>query len=206
MPLYRPSEDPCACGQPKSQVAKVCTRCRRARITQPCAACGQPFTMVPSRPRAACSRECAYRLRGQRSRDTQSRRQTLVCEWCGAEKLAPPSRAARRFCSPVCAYAANTGAGNIRWKGGVTTESRAFYSSTEWRNLCARVWARDRRHCLRCSQIWTRGSESFHVHHVASWTRYPELRLDMDNLVLLCAPCHRSVHSAANTRGDFIRR
>jgi len=204
--MLRTSKEPCPCGRPKSQVAKICMRCRRARIVRSCAACGKPFGMLPSRPRAACSRECAYRLRGQNSGDTQSRRQILVCEWCGAERSLSPSRAVRPFCSRACAYAARTGAGNINWKGGVTTESRAFYASTEWRNLCARVWARDQRCCQRCSQIWTRGNKSFHVHHVASWTHYPALRLDMGNLVLLCAECHRFAHSAANARNDFIRR
>lgn len=204
--MLRASKELCACGQPKSQVAKICAGCRRTRTTQLCAVCGQSFTMLPSKPRVACSRECAYKLRGQHSGDTQSRRQKLVCEWCGIERLAAPSRAVRRFCSPVCAYAANSGSGNINWKGGITTESRAFYASTEWRRLCARVWARDRRCCRRCLRIWTRRSKAFHVHHVASWTLYPALRLDMANLVLLCAGCHRFVHSTANARGDFICR
>lgn len=84
------------------------------------------------------------------------------------------------------------------WKGGCTPERQAFYSSLEWKEVCPKVWKRDRARCLRC------GSDNdLHVHHIASFA-IKELRADLMNLVLLCKKCHNFVHSKKNTKGDFI--
>lgn len=32
------------------------------------------------------------------------------------------------------------------------------------------------------------------VHHVLPWSRYPELRKNRDNLMLLCHDCHKNIH------------
>lgn len=34
------------------------------------------------------------------------------------------------------------------------------------------------------------------VHHIKSVEEYPELRLDMDNLMSLCRDCHEAIHKA----------
>jgi hypothetical protein len=36
--------------------------------------------------------------------------------------------------------------------------------------------------------------------------RFPDLRFDLTNLVLLCLDCHRFVHSRENTSSEFVLR
>ena len=203
--VFRESKEICACGSVKSQVAKICLGCRRKRVSVICGACGERFECRPSQMREACCRECAYRLRARRSSNTQSKRVELVCEHCGKRKLVSPAYSTRRFCSPNCANAANTGENNPRWKGGITSEHQAFFSSPEWKRVCASVWARDRRTCRRCGAVHNGAGQLHEVHHTGSWAKFPEHRLNLDNLVLLCRKCHRWIHSRDNTRREFIR-
>lgn len=104
-----------------SQVAKQCLSCRRSRATAICQCCGNRFDHVPSRPRAACSRDCAYKLRGKSSGNSQSRKVSLVCEYCGRIKQVSPVYAERRYCSRDCSSRARSGSGNQNWKGGITS-------------------------------------------------------------------------------------
>src|SRR6185295_8351265 len=200
--MFRPSKDRCSCGNPKSQVAAICLACRRKRVVAACRACGRAFEHAPSRPRLACSPTCADRLRANGSRDTQSRKVAFVCKRCGTERLVSPSRNRGGYCSSRCAADARMGAGNRRWKGGVTSKQRLFFGSSEWKRICRDIWARDRGRCRLCRKRPERGE----VHHIATWGRFPKLRTDPGNLILLCYGCHKWVHSRTNTEGRFIRR
>ena len=97
------------------------------------------------------------------------------------------------------------GAAATNWKGGVTPERQAFYASDEWKQACKAVWARANAQCERCgchhNSPATRGT--FHVHHIVSFA-VRAVRADPTNLALLCAPCHRFVHSKANTQSEFL--
>lgn len=205
--MFRPSKSKCACGNDKSQVAQRCLRCARAgnKVTGTCSVCGRTFAAKLSKRQQTCSVQCAYVLRGRRSGDTQSRRVAFVCRQCGTEREVSPSRNRGGFCSTRCAYDFNTGSNNPRWKGNATATQRAFFRSTEWTKHCAVIWKRDRRTCRRCSRRHQDGERAFHVHHVGSWLKFPELRLDAGNTLLLCRPCHRFVHSRDNVGRDFIR-
>jgi hypothetical protein len=96
------------------------------------------------------------------------------------------------------------GAATPNWKGGVTPERQAFYSSPEWRDAVKAVWARANAHCERCGAHHNgvlRGT--FHVHHIVSFM-VRELRSEPSNLALLCKTCHFWVHSRANVGREFI--
>lgn len=183
-----------------SQVAKQCLSCRRSRATAICQCCGNRFDHVPSRPRAACSRDCAYKLRGKSSGNSQSRKVSLVCEYCGRIKQVSPVYAERRYCSRDCSSRARSGSGNQNWKGGITSEHQSFYSSQEWRNKCAEIWRRERGVCQRCGNR----CESGEVHHIRTWATHPDIRLDSSNLALLCVGCHKWVHSKRNSSRAFL--
>lgn len=194
----------CGCGNPMHYRAKQCLDCRRKRATAECKNCGTSFQHKPSRPRSACSPACADRLRARSSSVSQSRKVDLVCEHCGSIKRVSPSYADRRFCSHRCAYDANSGEANPRWKGGITDDRKAFLSSMEWKIVRRAVWARDRRTCRRCGEVHQRGMETFHAHHIALYCEHPDQRLNPDNIVLLCLECHRFVHSRDNQQREFL--
>lgn len=93
------------------------------------------------------------------------------------------------------------------WQGGSTPVRQAFYASDEWKAACVAVWHRDDAKCQRCGidhRTVDRDATKFHVHHIYGFTRFQHLRADKNNLVLLCGPCHRWVHSKANTDKEWI--
>lgn len=91
------------------------------------------------------------------------------------------------------------------WKGGVTPERQALYSSPEWKASVRIVWQRDNAACQRCGLRNCKGQRfKFDIHHIVSFA-CRELRTEPSNLVLLCEKCHYWVHSTENTGRDFIR-
>lgn len=98
------------------------------------------------------------------------------------------------------------GAAHPRFKGGMTPERQAFYSSDEWKEACKIVWHRADAKCERCTldhRTIDRSQVSFHVHHVISF-QIRATRAIPSNLLLLCQDCHRFVHSKLNTAKQFI--
>ena len=91
-----------------------------------------------------------------------------------------------------------TGENSSNWKGGITPERQEFYISVEWKKACSEVYKRDNAQCQRCGN-----KDNLHVHHIVTFAN-KELRADINNLVLLCAKCHRFVHSKKNINGEFI--
>ena len=92
------------------------------------------------------------------------------------------------------------------WKGGITPERQRVHSSDEWRVAVKTVWHRADAKCDRCGldhRTIDRKKTRFHIHHIDSFA-IRERRCDPDNLRLVCSPCHKWIHSAANTEGVFI--
>lgn len=91
---------------------------------------------------------------------------------------------------------------NPNYKGGVTPERQSFYISSEWKRVRRLIWKRDKAVCQRCGQQKI-DNASFHIHHIKSFA-HQELRCDINNLILLCKPCHQWVHSKRNTNNDYL--
>lgn len=95
---------------------------------------------------------------------------------------------------------------NPRWRGGITPERQAFYTSIEWKESCSAVWKRDKATCQRCSlQKKEQPDMPYHIHHIKPFS-VVELRSDIDNLVLVCEVCHDFIHSKKNINGEFISK
>jgi len=94
------------------------------------------------------------------------------------------------------------GAISPNYKGGITPERQAFYASDKWKEAAKAVYSRDKSTCQRCG-IKPKKRGILHVHHIVSFSDH-SLRSDPDNLVILCAHCHRWVHSKANTSKDYL--
>jgi hypothetical protein len=94
---------------------------------------------------------------------------------------------------------------STNWKGGITPERQAVYSSIEWKEAIKAVWKRDNATCQRCRKHHNTAKNrgTFDIHHIVSF-EVIELRCEVNNLVLLCEPCHLWVHSAANVRKEFL--
>ena len=81
---------------------------------------------------------------------------------------------------------------NKRQNKGKSRLRTLFNVSEAWRIVRTACFERDNYTCRACEH---RGSRELHAHHCKQWSRYPELRLDLDNLLTLCAPCHREHHA-----------
>lgn len=67
----------------------------------------------------------------------------------------------------------------------------AFYASAEWRQVRDKVLAVYGRRCMACSRSECDGV-AIHVDHIRPLKRFWALRLDPDNLQILCADCNRA--------------
>jgi hypothetical protein len=89
------------------------------------------------------------------------------------------------------------------WKGGITPERQAFYSSLEWKAAVRAVQERDQNICQRCG-VQVTGRRRPHIHHIVRFA-VVALRVELSNLVTLCTACHGFVHSRANVAREFVR-
>ena len=196
--VVRPSKKKCPiCGGEMAQKSKTCWECRKRQVTKKCVICGREFTSKKSKKQQTCSKECAYRLRGQKSSITQSKKIKIICEKCGKEFWVSPAYKSRRFCSLDCWYEHNRGKNNPKWQGGISSERAMADTSKEWKNCCKIIWRRDNATCQLCGRRYNHNEKTYEVHHIRPF-KHKDTRYDVDNLVLLCNWCHNWVHSNKN--------
>ena len=91
------------------------------------------------------------------------------------------------------------------WKGGITPERQAFYSSDKWKTVEAYVRDRDKNTCQFCGKKQPEDCKrQFDIHHIYSFNKSKHLRANPDNLVVLCRGCHMFVHSSKNVERKFL--
>jgi len=93
------------------------------------------------------------------------------------------------------------------WKGGITPERQAFYSTEEWINAVKSVWRRDDAICRVCGidhRLTDKKTMQFHIHHLKSFMHI-ESRAEVSNLILVCKLCHKWIHSKKNINGEWIK-
>lgn len=77
------------------------------------------------------------------------------------------------------------------------SKRRKFYKSTAWLRKRKEIVERDNNECQKCKSkgLATVGQNvALDVHHKVHLEDSWELRLNSDNLITLCRPCHNSEH------------
>lgn len=88
----------------------------------------------------------------------------------------------------------------VKESGGAYKRSDPFYHSTEWKRVRAAALMRDGGMCQICMQRLRDGygikpRRATMVHHIIPRSERPDLELQLDNLVSLCARCHEQEHT-----------
>lgn len=174
-------------------------------VSKTCPECGSGFNCYPSEAerRTFCSHSCAatYRKREKHGEN----RVKLTCEWCETEFELPPSlaeqRGGRRFCSRECTDEwqrenSPTGSDHPTWDGGY------------WEDGHNGTFQRNRRKALRqaekaCEECGMSREEHYEVfgwdleaHHVVKPKEYEGTDPHtVENLRILCRPCHRQAEA-----------
>lgn len=80
-------------------------------------------------------------------------------------------------------------------------ENKPFYRSDEWKHMRSFVYERERGYCQRCRKfVFGRNA---HVHHIVPIKKNPTLRLEENNLMLLCSKCHIIVENEDKPKKVF---
>lgn len=83
-----------------------------------------------------------------------------------------------------------SGEKSSRWKGGITPENTRIRTSQEYNTWRKKVFDRDWYTCTKCKYK----TRDIVAHHIKSFSKYPELRFDIDNGITLCTCCHIKLH------------
>lgn len=86
---------------------------------------------------------------------------------------------------------------NRKQDKGKSTERVKFNASKKWATLRNECFERDSYTCQHCNKL----GGTLNAHHIKTWAKHPDLRLDINNLVTLCLECHREVHGL-NRKGN----
>lgn len=85
------------------------------------------------------------------------------------------------------------------WKD--SPEQKAIRRSPEYQEWRIKVLGRDNYTCQHCQKT----GGTLHVHHIKTFKMNPELRLAVDNGVVLCKKCHEKVHLARMRKPKILR-
>lgn len=79
---------------------------------------------------------------------------------------------------------------HYNWQGGKTKENIIIRRSLKSRIWRKKVFKRDNWTCKKCL---TKGG-ILNAHHIKHFSKYPELRFDINNGITLCIKCHKKEH------------
>lgn len=153
-----------------------------------CLTCGNKFDSVKkdkNRTPKYCTRKCFFQRQiTQETRKRQSKAKKGktpwnkgVNMWKGKEH--PRGTRGKKFPS-------RSGENSHLWRGGVSSENEKIRKSLEYREWRRKIFKRDDFTCVFCGK---RGGR-LNADHIKPFSKYPNLRFDIDNGRTLCEPCH----------------
>lgn len=121
----------------------------------------------------------------------------IECEVCNKSIWATPSQQNQkhRTCSQSCftilslKLGLKRGANSGSWKGGITPINLQIRHSTEYKLWRKAVFERDDYTCQCC---FKRGGIILNADHIKPFSKFPDIRFDINNGRTLCVPCHKT--------------
>lgn len=157
---------------------------------------------ILTRPRGAATSGCSFKT-GQRSAFAGMRHKAKTKRFLSAQKIKIGSCPA--LINGVHWLKVYPKRKPASWRGGITPERQAVYSSPRWKRTVKKVWAKDNATCQKCGLYQADNRlVRFEIHHIKPF-EHRKLRFTVSNLTLLCRPCHCWVHSSKNKRKLFTK-
>ena len=92
------------------------------------------------------------------------------------------------------------GKNNPNWKGG-NREDRLHGKLCEYQEWRIKIFKRDNYTCIMCQ---TRGGK-LNSHHIKKYSKYKELRYELNNGITLCVKCHnKTKHKEERYEKEFL--
>lgn len=88
---------------------------------------------------------------------------------------------------------------NPNWNGGHSPERQSIYARSLWKEIAKSILKRDNYLCQDCGTPHNKDNKLV-VHHIKSWSKYPELRFEPNNLITLCVECHKKRHKGGDAK------
>lgn len=112
----------------------------------------------------------------------------------------------KRQCNK-CGIKLKSGENHPFWNGGVTSEGHKIRNSNEYSEWRLSVFVRDNFTCQCCNDNSKSSKTLLQVHHLLNFSDHPDLRLDLNNGIVLCKNCHdfsnkNSFHNIYGTRNN----
>lgn len=82
-------------------------------------------------------------------------------------------------------------------KTTIVDKTKAATRGASWRKVRA-MHIREQNHCQMCGRI-----KDLEVHHILPWKDHEFFRLDPNNLITLCRPCHLRFGHFSNWRNKY---
>jgi hypothetical protein len=129
----------------------------------------------------------------------------ITCAYCGKKFIPPFSQCKMKFCSKKCYSNSISGVypKNLKGKRGIKPRTyhlkkRPKHGGIMYKEWRLSVWKRDKFTCKNCgitSNELKKVKSKVVAHHIKSYTRYPELRYDVNNGLTLCIECHKQTEN-----------
>lgn len=191
----------------KKFCSKQCLRkSQKAKRTKYyCKLCGKEIVMNDRHYKRIYCDDCLSEWR----KHLPSKRIHTNCAYCGAPLEVIPAVYQKNkfnYCNVDCMakhYSLiYTGENSPSWKGG----KGHHYIGGFW-SARRKVRERDNFTCQLCGITEEEYGQQLSVHHIKNYRDFEdkEEANQLDNLISLCEPCHRFIHSNANTEKIFIK-
>ncbi len=168
-----------------------------------CEYCGEEYEVEPweANERRFCSSQCVNKWRGEtfvgaNHPNWKGGKIVLNCDWCGSEYEVVRARVGEaRFCSRKCVGAWNSvyrvGENHHNWDSSIPEEQRYVDRNyQEYKQYIKDVMKRDNYTCQICGT-----TENVEVHHMYSYTSYPEYATNVDFGLVMCEKDHKAFHA-----------
>jgi hypothetical protein len=161
-------------------------------IDRVCEHCSSPFQVQTSRLKHGRGRHCSPACQYAAIKARPTERVALTCIGCGGQFTRSPGqlrnrRGAGKYCTRDCRDLHWIGDKNPLWQNA----GRLYTRGPNWQAVKRAIKARDGQ-CIECG-----AAERLHVHHKVPFRMFERVEdaNDPDNLITLCAPCHRRIEA-----------